>query len=296
MSFILSLLTALAAVGVTTSQNSSSFRTDRPIDCALCAEWTAPREPFRIFGDTYYVGVAGLSAILVTSDDGHILLDGGLPQSAPAIDASIRALGFRTEDVRLILASHEHFDHVGGIAALQRASGATVAHSGPGARALARGEPTPEDPQYAERERFPAVSNVRIVEDGETLRVGPLAVTAHSTPGHTPGSTTWSWRSCEGARCLNLVYADSLNAVSSGGFRFTADPARLSTFRASIAKVAALPCDIVLAVHPGFTGIDAKLKRRASEPGVNPFIDTRGCRTYAANAANGLDSRVASEK
>jgi metallo-beta-lactamase class B len=139
------------------------------------------------------------------------------------------------------------------------------------------------------------VKNVRVVADGETLRVGSLAITAHRTPGHTPGSTTWTWQACDGPRCLNVVYADSLNPVSADSFRFTADPARLAAFRASIAKVATLPCDIVLAVHPGFTDIDGKLKRRAANPSANPFIEAQGCRAYAANAAKSLEARVAAE-
>jgi metallo-beta-lactamase class B len=279
-------------------QASSSFKADPPMSCPACAEWNGARAPFRIFGNTYYVGVAGLSSVLVTSAQGHILLDGGLPQSAPLIDANIRTLGFRTEDVRLIVASHEHYDHVGGIAALQRASGAMVAHSEPGAKALASGEPNPDDPQYAfgrQANAYPAVKNMRVVADGETLRVGPLAITAHRTPGHTPGSTTWSWQACDGPRCLNMVYADSLNPVSADSFRYTADPARVAAFRASIAKVAALPCDIVLAVHPGFTDIDGKLKRRAANPSTDPFIDAQGCRAYAASAAKSLEARVANE-
>jgi metallo-beta-lactamase class B len=137
------------------------------------------------------------------------------------------------------------------------------------------------------------VSNVRVVTDGETLRVGPLAVTAHLTPGHTPGSTTWSWQSCESARCLNMAYGDSLNPVSHDAFRFTADSDSLAAFRASIAKVAALPCDIVIAVHPGFTDLAGKLARRRLQPAVDPFIDPEGCRVYAANAAKSLDARVA---
>jgi metallo-beta-lactamase class B len=279
-------------------QASSVFKADPPMTCAACDEWNRTREPFRIFGNTYYVGVAGLSSLLVTSEAGHILLDGGLPQSAPLIDANIRRLGFRTGDIRLIVASHEHYDHVGGIAALQRASGAVVAHSEPGARALAQGEPNADDPQFAfgrEANAYPPVKGVRVVSDGEVLRVGPLSVTAHRTPAHTPGSVTWSWRSCDGPRCLNMVYVDSLNPVSAGGFRFSADPARLAAFRASIAKVAALPCDIVIAVHPGFTDIDGKLKRRAGKPDVDPFLDAQGCRSYAANATNLLDARVATE-
>ena len=129
-------------------------------------------------------------------DKGHILLDGGLPQSAALIDDNIRALGFRTTDVRLIVNSHAHFDHAGGIAALQRRSGARVAASAAGARALAAGEPPADDPQYGlgrQAMAFPKVPQVQAVGDGEVLRVGALALTAHLTPGHTPGSTTWSW-------------------------------------------------------------------------------------------------------
>src|SRR3954471_10677700 len=144
--------------------------------CASCAEWNADREPFRVFGNTYYVGVAGLSSVLITSKDGHVLIDGALPQSAALIDAHIRALGFRTEDVKLILNSHAHFDHAGGIRALQRASGATVAASARGAEALERGRPVPDDPQagLGAVMAFPPVKGVSVVKDGQTLRVGPL--------------------------------------------------------------------------------------------------------------------------
>jgi metallo-beta-lactamase class B len=275
---------------------------DRPKECASCVDWNAAHEPFRIFGNTYFVGVAGLSSVLIASDKGLILLDGGLPQSAPLIDANIRRLGFRTDDVRLIVNSHAHFDHAGGIAALQRASGAIVAASASGARAVESGKPPPDDPQYAlgeEANRFPPVKHVRVVADGETLRVGSLAVTAHLTPGHTPGSTTWTWSSCEGARCLQIVYADSLNPVSAPGFRFTGDathPNITESFRRSISTVASLPCDILLAVHPSFAGMEDKLKRRREQPGSEPFVDPKACRSYAADAANWLDQRISEEQ
>jgi metallo-beta-lactamase class B len=276
------------------------LRPDPAKVCASCEAWNGARVPFRIFGNTYYVGVAGLSSVLVTSDAGHVLLDGALPQSAAIIDRNIRALGFRTEDVKLILTSHVHYDHVGGVAALQRASGAEVAASEPSARALRSGEPTPDDPQYAlgvPERLFPPVARVRVIQDGEVLRVGATAITARRTPGHTPGGTTWTWPSCEGARCLDVVYADSLTAVSADTFRFTAgsSPTVADRLRRSIGLVEALPCDIVLAVHPGFTQLDAKLERRRVNPGVNPFVDPQGCRAYAADARTRLDQRVASE-
>src|SRR5688572_16525479 len=131
---LVSLLVPLA-----TAAGRPALKADRAKTCAPCDGWNAPLEPFRVFGNTYYVGVAGLSAVLIASDRCLILLDGGLPQSAPLIDANIRKLGFRTEDVRLIVNSHAHYDHAGGIAALQRASGAVVAASAPGARAIQRG-------------------------------------------------------------------------------------------------------------------------------------------------------------
>ena len=290
------LVIALAAVA-SFGQGRSSVVSDPAIACGQCEAWNAPQGPFRVFGDTYYVGTAGLSAVLITSDNGLILLDGALPQSARLIDQNIRAMGFRTEDLRLIVNSHAHFDHAGAIAALQRASGAVVAASPAGARALEQGQPVSDDPQ-AGSSAFPPAKRVRVVTDGEVLRVGTLAITAHLTPGHTPGSTTWTWRSCEGSRCLNIVYADSLNAVSSPGFRFTGDvthPSRIESFRKSIAKVAALPCDILLTVHQEFASMSKKLALRAQQPATNPFIDANACRAYAATASKSLDRRIAEE-
>ena len=295
-----SLLMAAACLALSAApQERPPVKADAPIACSACAEWNAPREPFRVFGNTYYVGVGGLSSVLIASDEGHVLLDGALPQSAPQIAASIGALGFDVRDIRLIAASHEHFDHVGGIAALQRATGAVVVSSHAGARALQQGEPTPEDPQYAfgrAANGYPPVATVRVVEDGETLRVGGIALTAHLTPGHTPGSTTWTWRSCEGTRCLDMVYADSLNPVSAPGFRFSRDLARVDAFRASIAKVRALPCDVLLAVHPGFADLDGKRRRRQEGMQPDPFIDRGACRAYADAASASLARRLQGER
>jgi metallo-beta-lactamase class B len=294
---LVSLLVPIASAAARPALKADASKT-----CEFCASWNAPQEPFRVFGNTYYVGVAGLSSVLIASDKGLILLDGGLPQSAPLIDASIRKLGFKTEDIRLIVNSHAHYDHCGGIAALQRASGATVAASTSGARAIESGEPTADDPQYAfgrDMNGFPAVKRVKVVADGETLRVGTLAITAHLTPGHTPGSTTWTWRSCERARCLDVVYADSLNSISAPGFRFTGDGTRpdiTSTFRRSISTIGSLRCDILLAVHPNFAGMEDKLKRMREQPGSEPFVDPTACRTYAADAAKRLDERIADEQ
>lgn len=288
-------------VSVLVSFGQAALRPDPPNVCSSCDEWNKPREPFRVYGNTYYVGTDGLSAMLITSDQGHILLDGGLAQSAPLIDANIRQLGFKTEDVKFITNSHAHYDHAAGIAALQRASGATVVASASGARALESGNASPDDPQAGfgrADNAFPAVKNVRVVQDLEIVRVGPIAIQMHDTAGHTPGSTTWTWRSCVGEKCLDIVYADSLTPVAAPGFRYTGDaktPGRVERFRKSIATVAALPCDIVITTHPSATGLDGKLKLRAANPATDPLIDPQGCRVLAATASKQLDARVAEE-
>ena len=172
------------------SLNRNSFPIRRT-QCGDCAAWNKPREPFRVYGNTYYVGTDGLSALLVTGDAGHVLLDAGLSQSAALIDANIRKLGFKTEDIKLIAVSHGHFDHAGGVHALQRFTGATVVGSTSTAQALSRGENTPDDPQFAFGKpfnSFPAVKNVRVVKDQEKLTVGKLSIVVHTIPGHAPGA------------------------------------------------------------------------------------------------------------
>jgi metallo-beta-lactamase class B len=277
----------------------------QPKSCEGCDFWSQPGEPFHVFGNTWYVGPANLSSVLIHSKDGAILLDGGLPQSAAQIMANIRKLGFKVEDVRVIVNSHAHYDHAGGIAELQQASGARVYASEASRRAFERGLAMPEDPQFAfgdEHNSFPAIRRVSTVKDGETLRVGSLAITAHYTPGHTQGGTTWTWRDCEGAganqRCIDVVYADSLNSVSAPGFRFSGDArhaSRVKSFEQSMDKVAALPCDLLLAPHPELVDVKGKLAKRASDAAVNPFIDPGACRAYAEAARERLHKRVSEE-
>ena len=299
---------APGAPGASPPAASPDLPPDPPHRCEDCDDWNRPHAPFRLFGSAYFVGTQGLSAVLITGDAGHVLLDGGLPQSAPLIRDNIRKLGFRLQDVKVIATSHGHFDHVGGVAALQRWSGAEVVASRSTAQALQRGENTPDDPQFAfgpGQNAFPKVARVRTVADGETVRLGGIALVAHDTSGHTPGSTTWTWRSCEGTTCRSLVYADSLNAVSAPGFRFTgagpAAPSRVESFRRSIDKVAALPCELIVSVHPDLTRLDEKLKQRTeraaagSGAAADPFLDPQGCRAYAAEARRRLEARITEE-
>jgi metallo-beta-lactamase class B len=294
-------MTKLTTIGMVLllALSSAAHAKYSALKCDNCKQWNQPVKPFNIYGNTWYVGVHGLSSVLITSPGGHILIDGALPQSAALIEANVKALGFRIEDIKLIVNSHAHWDHAGGIAALARASGAVVAASASGAGSLKTGTHGADDPQYYADSpvHVPKVKKVKVVADGGTVRVGSTSITAHMTPGHTPGSTTWSWTSCDEGRCMNLVYADSLNPISRDGFVFTGKgntPDISASFASSIAKVAALQCDIVLSAHPFL--VDMLAKAAARTPRHNPFIEADGCRSYAATASKLLAERLARER
>jgi metallo-beta-lactamase class B len=259
--------------------------------CSACAVWNAPQQPVRIFANTWYVGTHGLGAILITSPQGSILIDGGTPMSAPIIMSNIRAAGFRVEDIKLLVNSHDHFDHAGGIAELQRASGAEVAASPSSARVLRAGKSGPDDPQFGVLLPFAPVPVVRTIADGETLRVGTLAITAHFTPGHTPGGTSWSWRSCEGPVCKDIVYADSQTPVSADGFFYTRSkeyPGAIAGFEHSFDVLEHLPCDILLTPHPGASALWDRVD-------AGTLTDAGACKRFAAGAREALAQRVATE-
>jgi metallo-beta-lactamase class B len=270
-----------------------------PADCPRCAQWTESQKPFRVFGNTYYVGTRALSSILITSDAGHVLIDGTVAEAVPQLVANIRALGFRVEDIRLILNSHDHFDHAGGLAAIQRLSSAEVAASAPSARVLLQGHSDADDPQYASLPRgLEPLAHVRVVRAGEVVTLGPLRLTPYLTPGHTPGGTTWAWTSCEARRCLHMVYADSLSAVSAPGFRFSdglSHPSALRDFQKSFATLAAVPCDILLTPHPEVSNTLERLRQR--DGGLpDAFVDAGACRSYALQARADLERRIAQEQ
>ncbi|MGB5336405.1 MAG: subclass B3 metallo-beta-lactamase [Woeseiaceae bacterium] len=268
---------------------------DESIACDNCERWNAPQNPFRIHGNTWYVGTAGLTSLLIETDDGLILVDGGLPQSAALIDANIRNLGFDTRNVKAILISHAHYDHAGGLAALQRLTGATVFSSAAAKETLVTGRLQKDDPQYvadSDSGRFPAVDSVVAVGDGDVVTIGSLDVKAVYTPGHTTGSTTWTWQSCALNVCYDVVYADSLTAVSAQGFKFTTSGAG-DRIVASAGVIADLDCDILLSPHPFFFGLQDKLERLDDG---NPFVNNVGCLMYSETSLQWLEQRLAAER
>ena len=262
--------------------STSRLVPDAAIDCDYCVAWNEPHAPVQIAEHTWYVGTAGLSSILIATSDGLILLDGALPQSAPLIADNIRSLGYSLRDIEIIGLSHAHYDHSGGLAALARASGARVVAVAPQAEALRLGRVTPNDPQYPSRP-FPAVERVEVIEDGWSVRMGVIRLTAVATPGHTPGGTSWLWNDCIGEECYDIAYVDSLTPISTRGFRFSNGTG--DVLRQTVETVADLECDIFLAPHPVRFGL-------AAGP---PFIDPNGCMNYAGATAERLEERLAEE-
>lgn len=258
-------------------------------------DWNGAQKPFNIYGNTYYVGTAGISAVLIASPKGHILIDGATEKGGPVVADNIRALGFRLKDVKYILSSHAHHDHAGGIAQLQKLSGATVLAGAGNVETLRTGVSPKEDPQFGTLDKFPGAAKVRTVADGEVVKQGALAVTAHATPGHTPGGTTWTWQSCEAGQCRNMVFADSLTAISADGYRFTDHPELVAQFRISFAQVEGLACDIAIAAHPAVNGLWGRQERAAKE-GNAAYIDSNGCKDIVDAGRKRLETRLASEK
>jgi len=268
---------------------------------ALCAQsrstWNQPQEPFRIYGNTYYVGTRGLGSVLIASPGGHVLIDGALPESAPLIAASVRKLGVRVEDIKLIVNSHAHFDHAGGVAELQKLSGARVAATAWTASVMRKGAVPRDDPQFGAISPIARVARLEIIRDGESLTSGAVTVTAHLTAGHTPGGTSWTWQSCENGRCLNLVYADSLTPVSADGFRFSDSklyPHAVEDFERSFAFLERTPCDILITPHPEASRLFERLAERSADP--EAMIDRGACKALAVSARERLRQRLAEER
>ncbi|MBL9066556.1 MAG: subclass B3 metallo-beta-lactamase [Sphingopyxis sp.] len=263
----------------------------QPIVTSRSAEWLAPAKPEKILGNSYLVGFGGMSVVLIDTGAGLVLVDGALPQAAPAILANVRALGFDPKDIKFILSTEPHFDHAGGIAALARDTGATVVASARGAEGLRSGRHAADDPQLAYGGSWPAVTTpMRVMADGEVLRLGKTAITAHATPGHTMGSMSWSWQACadegRGKACKAIVFASSLNPVSADDYKFSSAVGApfVAAFAQSWRTVEALKCDILIAAHPDNAGEG----RYNAAPGA--------CRSYADRSRQALTKRLAAEK
>jgi metallo-beta-lactamase class B len=223
----------------------------------VTAAWSRPTEPLRIIDNVYYVGSEGLSSFLITSPAGHILVDGTLAENVAQIEANIKKLGFRLGDVKFLVNSHAHWDHAGGLAQLKRDTGAQLIASAGDKPLLERGG-----------DKMPAVKVDRVIADGERVTVGTAALTAHLTPGHTPGCTSWSTRA-GGAEvlffCSATVAANRLTGTPTY-------PGIVDDYRRTFARARKFAVDVFLAPHPEMFHL-AEKRARVREGAPNPFVD-----------------------
>ena len=262
----------------------------------LSEQWqkmNRPVEPFRMLGNLYYVGASDIAAYLIATDDGHILIDGGFEETAPLIRASIETLGFQLEDVKILLNSHGHIDHAGGLARLKELTGARFMASEREAPILERGGLG--DDLLGDRAPFPPIVVDHRLRDGEVVELGGMRLTAHVTAGHTRGCTSWAFEIEDGDRSYQTVSICSLSVLEGMKFGEPATyPDIAGDFKRSFERLESLACDVFLASHASFIKL-AKKRERMAENGESPFVDPEGYRRYIERARQRFNKAVAKE-
>jgi metallo-beta-lactamase class B len=240
-------------------------------------------EPFRIIGNIYYVGASDITSYLIVTPAGDILLDGGLVGTAPQIEANVRALGFKLSDVRILLNSHAHSDHAGGLAEVKERTGAKLVSMNGDADELARGGRG--DFFFGDTSSFPPVAPDRVIDDGDTVSLGGTTLTAHLTPGHTRGCTTWTMTAKEAGREYHVVFVCSATVLD--GYRLVARPGRAASYPGIAADYEksfrvwkSLPCEVFLGSHGQFFNLTEKREAMKKGAKENPFIDPAGYAEY----------------
>jgi metallo-beta-lactamase class B len=240
----------------------------------LFESWKPPIPPRRLVGNIYYVGASGISSFLITTPAGHVLLDTGFDETVPLIQRSVEQLGFKVADIKFILGSHAHADHTGGHAAMQQLTGAQVVSSAADARLLADGGANDYSPFPAELMRYPPAKADRIVRDGDTVTLGGVTLTAHLTPGHTRGATTWTMDVRDGDTTRPVVFFSSTSIVASTSLvKRPAYPEIVADYRSTFAKLKSLRCEIWFSPHGAQFGLTPKLAALERGETPNPFID-----------------------
>ena len=311
---LVAALAALATLGAAPPKLADQRRAAASKDIAGACQgrdgWSDPAPPAHVHGRTWYVGTCGITALLIETGAGLVLIDTGPADAAPHVLANVRALGFDPRTIKWVLMTHEHFDHVGGMAHLLKQTGARLL-TGASAAAVMRsgyhgkapdelestdaqtgsGQPAADDPQasWLAKEPMEPVTVSRVLGHRQSLRVGGTRFTMHANPTHSPGSTSWTWRSCEGAACLTIAYADSNSTISTDDYHFSKHPERVDAARAGLRVIEALPFDRLLTPHPGQSAVLERLS------GTEPLLEPRACAAYSARGSMRLADRLAKE-
>lgn len=240
--------------------------------------WNQPVKPFRIIGNVYYVGASDVTSYLIVTPKGHILLDSGFVETVPQIQQNIATLGFNFKDVKILLNSHAHYDHAGGLAKLKQLTGAKLMVSEADAMLLAAGGKG--DFAFGDKFSYPAVKADRLLRDGDEIELGGVKLVAHLTPGHTRGSTTWTMKTQDAGKEYNVVFAGSTSVPGYQLFNNAKYPTIAEDYAQTFRLMKTLPCDVFLAPHGSFFSLKEKSKLLAEGKEPNPFIDPEGYKTY----------------
>ena len=280
-------LAAIAFFALAGSWASGETDEERP-------EWNQPAPAFRILGNIHYVGTNELAAYLLTTPEGHILIDGGLPESAPLIEASIGKLGFKMEDVKILLTTQAHFDHVGSLAALAKASGGQVMVMVGDQEIVEQGGKG--DYLFGDKPSFPATQVARVLRDGTPVTLGGTTLIAIATPGHTRGCTTFTTSVEEDGRPLLVVFPGS-TSVNPGTrlVKHESYPGIKADYEQTFATLSALEPDVFLGAHTGFFDLAGKRERLLKGEKPNPFIDPAGYKKWIQEMKSRFDKLVAEE-
>jgi metallo-beta-lactamase class B len=256
--------------------------------------WNRPVEPFHIIGNIYYVGAYEVSSYLITTPGGHILLDSGLAETVPQIKSNVARLGFKLEDIKILINSHAHYDHCGGLAELKELTGAKLMASEADAEALARGGK--DDFQWGDKLQYKPVKADRLLRDNDKVELGGVSLTARLTPGHTKGCTSWTMKVKDGARELNVVFVGS---ATIPGYKLVGNlkyPAIVADYAHSFEVLKSLDCDVFLAPHGSFFSMLEKAERLRRGEKTNPFIDPQGYRRFIQETEDAYLKQLAKEQ
>jgi len=256
---------------------------------AKSREWNKPVPPFRIAGNLYYVGAIDITSYLITTPQGHFVLDGGFVETAPQIERNIVQLGFKLSEVKYLLNSHAHCDHAGGLAELKKVTGAKFVASEGDAVLLRQGGHG--DFRFGDTLLFPSIEPNKIILDGESLQLGDQVMTAHLTPGHTKGTTTWTTKIRDGARTYDVVFVGSQSSLDYKFVGQESYPGIAADFVKSFAALRTLPCDIFLASHGSlFHFVDKH--ERLMRGDANAFVDPDGYNRYLSESEKDFRQKV----
>lgn len=244
--------------------------------------WNQPIKPFRIIGNVYYVGASDVTSFLITTPKGHILLDSGFAETVPQIKENIKALGFRSGDIKILINGHAHYDHAGGLAGLKELTKAKLFASRDDAVLLASGGKG--DPNFGDDYAYTPVRADKILRDGDTVKLGGVILTARLTPGHTKGCTTWTMKVSDGGKSYDVVFVGSTSAPGYKLVDNARHPNIAEDYERTFRLMKKLPCDVFLGSHGRFFGLREKIALLAENPKQNPFVDPEGYRNFLKQA------------